>query len=144
MSKLTIRQKRFVEELPNSKTAKQAAFRSGYAVNSAKVSASRNITNVNVQKEIKKVLDNSGLNDDKLAEKLRVAIDSGLGKKSTNSDALRGLEMSFRLRDRFPTQKRLEARLDIKADLMKKSAKDLKEHLLSLREEEERFIKYLK
>jgi len=142
MRRLTLKQKKFSKELTNSKSATSAAVKAGYSPNTARFIASENLTKPNIQQEIVRVLDKSGLSDDKLAGKLRVAIDSGLGKKSTNSDALRGLEMSFRLRDRFPAQKRFETRLDIKADLMKRSMKELKEDILRLRKEEEKFIKF--
>lgn len=140
MTYLSLRQKKFIKEIPNSKSAAEAARRSGYSVNNARVSASRLLSNANIQREIVNILDKAGLDDSKLAERLSKAIDTGLGRKSTNSDALRGLEMAFKLRDRFPVDKRIEARIDLKASLEKKSLTELKQELLRLRSEEEKYL----
>lgn len=140
MPKLTLRQQKFIKQLTNSKSAKEAAISAGYSPNSARFIASENLTKPNIQRQIAKVLDGSGLNDEKLAERLARSIDSGLGRKSTNSDALRGLEMAFKLRDRFPVDKRVEAKIDLRATLSQKSIEELKADLLRLRAEEEKYL----
>lgn len=140
MTKLTLRQKKFVQALPNSKSATQAAIKAGYSPNTARFIASENLTKPNIQREIVNVLDIAGLDDIKLAERLTKAIDSGLGRKSTNADSLRGLEMAWKLRDRFPVDKRLEARIDLKAELSSKTTKELRDELLRLRAEEEKYL----
>lgn len=137
---LSIKQKRFIQELPTSKSSKEAALKAGYSPNTARFIASENLTKPNIQREIVRVLDQAGLDDSKLATRLSKAIDSGLTQKANNADSLRGLEMAFKLRDRFPVDKRVEAKIDIKAELNKKSIKELKEELLRLRAEEEKFL----
>jgi phage terminase small subunit len=129
-----------VNEIPNSTSATQAAIEAGYSPNSARFIASENLTKSNIQREIVRILDQSDLSDDKLASRLRKAIDSGIGKKSTNADALRGIEMSYKLRDRFPADKRLEARIDLKAELSKRSMKELRGELVRIRAEEEKYL----
>ena len=137
---LTLKQKRFVNELTNSTSATQAAIKAGYSPNTARFIASENLTKPNIQREIISVLDKADLSDSKLAVRLAKAIDSGVGKKSTNADALRGIEMAYKLRDRFPVDKRLEARIDLKAELSKKSVKELKAELVRIRAEEEKYL----
>jgi hypothetical protein len=44
-----------------------------------------------------------GLSDEQLIDRLKTSIDSGLGQKANNSDAIKGLKMTFELKNRFPS-----------------------------------------
>lgn len=70
-SKLTIKQQRFVEALPTSKTLKEASIKAGYSESGASVSATNNLNNFKVQQALSgsgvlavQVLTNELSNDD--------------------------------------------------------------------------------
>ena len=102
----TIQQRKFVANLvSNDGDIKQAALDADYSEKSAMSSGSRLLTKSHIQNEIQAVLAKSGASVGELSKKLKKSIDSGLGEKATNSDALRGIEMAFRLHGAFPDKK---------------------------------------
>jgi phage terminase small subunit len=109
MGKLTGKQALFAKHYATGKSGKQCAILAGYSKRSAQAIASENLTKPEVLKKINSILEAAGLSDEQLAVKLKKAIDAGLGKRASNSDALKGIRMAMELKDRFPTsQSRIE------------------------------------
>jgi len=96
--KLTLRQKRFLKALPSAKSATEAAILAGYSPKSARETASRLLNkNQLIKEELKKSLKKANITLDNLAKDLRIAISSGLGKRSTNTDSIRAIELAYKL-----------------------------------------------
>lgn len=141
---LTIRQKKFIQAYPESASATEAARMAGYSENSQsglRVQAHRLLTNANIREELSKVLDNAELDDQNLASKLKTVIDSGLGQKATNSDALRGIEMALKIKDRFPTTKSAHLRIDVQENYKDMNYKEILDELATVRMKTEEFLK---
>lgn len=82
---------------------------------------------------IENVLNSRGLSDEYLSERLRKIIEKGTSKsalkKAQPSDALRGIEMTFRLRDRFPSERIETTTKELKIELSNKNNEQLNEEL---------------
>jgi len=101
---LTIKQRKFVKALARSGNATQASIDAGYNVKTR--AGAGNIGVKNLQKDgvvtaLNEELDKVGLTNDKTADILEEAITSGVGRDSRNSDALRGLDMLFKIRGNY-------------------------------------------
>jgi len=100
-----------------------------------------------VQNYISEVLDNTGLRDTDLSRFLREIIIASASeralKKATPSDGLRGLEMVFRLKDRFPAERKRIEKTEFKINLQTKSTKELQELLDKTIKEVEEFKKLM-
>jgi hypothetical protein len=92
--KLTPKQSMFVKHLSKGHTKKDSAILAGYSENNASLQASRLMKD----SKITKALDKVGLTDAALASGLKTTIESGLGVKSTNSDAIRGIDLATKLK----------------------------------------------
>lgn len=128
-SKPTAKQKAFAQDYIKSKNGTQSALKH-YNTTSTKTAstiASRNLNLPSVINYIEKILDKSGLDDEALAIHLHKIIVSGTSKhslkKSQPTDALRGIEMAYRLRDKFPSD-RVE-KTEIKIQLQGKTDDEL-------------------
>lgn len=134
MKKLTGRQSLFAKHYAMGKSGKKSAILAGYSAKSAEVIASENIRKPEVLKKVEAILDKAGLSDESLAKMLQKAISSGLGKRSSNSDALRGIRTVFELKDRFPdnhTRMEVTQTSEIKMELQTKTPEELQEYLES-------------
>lgn len=133
---LTLKQRKFVNKLLETRNGTQAALDAYDVVNPnvAKVIASENLTKPNVKRAIELALERVGLNDDYISELLKEATVSGLGQKSTNSDSLRGIEMVLKLKGAFPAavQKSAHLRVETRQDLAKKSYSEITQELEKL------------
>lgn len=99
---LTHKQAKFVKNMVVHKMEQgAAAVAAGYSAKSADSQASQLLRNPKVHK----ALDKAGLNDEAVAKMIGTAVTSGLGVKSTNSDALRGLELVAKLRGYLSPEK---------------------------------------
>ena len=121
--KLTLKQKLFAENyVANRGNATQAAVDAGYGERSATMIGSTNLRKPIIQDAIQDALVKSGLSVDEASKKLGRAIHYGMGEKPTNSDALRGLDMVFKLHGAYPDKKvQVESRsisLSLKGDSM--------------------------
>lgn len=140
-NKLTIRQRKFVEAVPTSKSLSEAARKAGYSLKSCHVAASRMIRNDNVQTSISALLDAAGLSDEHLATSLNKAINYGLNRPQTAtvSDSLRGVELALRVKDRFPSEKHEVRQVSLRAELETLSLAELKNRLVLLEEETRKY-----
>ena len=64
---LTVRQKRFLSELPKAKTLQQAAISAGYSKKSAAAEATRLLKNEKIKKKLKESFEDNGLSDEEIA-----------------------------------------------------------------------------
>lgn len=100
---LNARQNTFVKHIAAGSSATKAAVLSGYSKKSARFTASKLLTNSNILQHLEELFSKAGLSDEQLIDRLKTAIDAGIGKKANNSDAIKGLKMAFELKNRFPS-----------------------------------------
>src|SRR3989344_5958407 len=100
---LNARQNTFVKQVAAGNSATRAAVLSGYSKKSARFTASKLLTNSNILQHLEEIFAKAGLSDEQLIDRLKTAIDSGIGKKANNSDAIKGLKMASELKNRFPS-----------------------------------------
>lgn len=138
---ITPKQKNFVHEYLKSGNATDAIQKS-YNVKNRRVAnsnASKILYNPNVIKYMESVLDKAGLDDDTLVNHLKRVIDIGIAteasKKATPADSLRGLEMAFRLKDRFPATKTVLDKKEVSIKLDGKNQEQLLEQLDEVRKQ---------
>lgn len=101
--KLTIKQGKFVQKLIDTGNGTEAATQV-YNVknrNTAHTIASENLRKPTIQQAIRQALETEGLTLKSSIKNLKEAVVSGLGKKATNSDTLRGLDMLFKLQGAY-------------------------------------------
>jgi hypothetical protein len=106
---LTSRQNNFVKHIAAGNNATKSAVLAGYSKKSARFTASKLLTNSNILQQLEEIFDHAGLSDEALVTRLKTAIDSGIGQKANNSDALKGLKMAFELKGRLDQKVEIEA-----------------------------------
>jgi len=121
---MTLKQKYFVKKyIQNGGNGTKAAMDSYNTknYNTAHAIASENLHKPTIQREIGFALESAGLSDEHISGLLRDATTAGLGKKATNSDSLRGLDMVFKLKGAYPQQikKSAHLRIDMKQNVNK-------------------------
>jgi len=94
---LTIKQRKFIQAIPSSKSLSEAAVRAGYSYKSARYIASENLTKPYIRRAMTAVLDKAGLTDEKIAGSLLKIIDAGVMQEATALDSLRGIDIVLRL-----------------------------------------------
>lgn len=132
MKNLTNRQDLFAKHYATGKSGKQSAILAGYSAKSAEVIASENLRKPEVLKKVEVILNAAGLSDEALAKRLQKAIDSGLGKRASNADALKGIRIAMELKDRFPdnhTRMEVTQTSEIQMELSTKTPEELEEYL---------------
>lgn len=101
-----------------------------------------------VQQYMLEIMDKSGLTDQQLANDLNSIVNAGTSdtalKEAKPADALRGIEMAYRLRDRFPAQKTQLDKREISIQLESKSPEELQDMLAKVASEAQSFTKLLK
>lgn len=142
---LTLKQREFVKEyIKSSGNGTQAALAS-YDTddpNTAHSIASENLRKPTIKRAIELALERVGLTDDYVSELLREATISGLGKKASNSDALRGLEMMLKLKGAFPSpvNRSAHVRVDYRQNLEKMSYAELKKEAEKQKQQLQRLL----
>jgi len=135
-NKLTPKQKRFVDAyIMNDGSSRKAAIAAGYSAKNDKVARSmgtENLLKPAIREELRAVLASHQISEGTLSKKLHDAIDSGIGKKATNSDALRGIEMGFRLLDSFPAERKQIEQRTLTVSLQGKTLDDITTHVETL------------
>jgi len=109
---LTIKQRKFTKALARSGNATQAIIDAGYNTKTRAGAGNLAVDNLkkpSVVTALNEELDKVGLTSTKTAEILEEAITSGVGRDSRNSDALRGLDMLFKVRGNY-APKRVDKR----------------------------------
>lgn len=104
---LTIKQKRWAERYLHTGNASQSALEV-YDTdnrNTAKLIGYKNRRLRHVQAYLEALLDQAGLSDEKIAQHLKTIVESGVKAQATTNDALKGLELVLKLKDKFPSHK---------------------------------------
>jgi len=143
--RLTHKQEIFTTKyIENNGNGTKSAIQAGYSPKVAPVTASRNIRNDNVQQSIKRKLQAIGFNDDFISSKLKDITEAGTStsslRKTSVRDALSALRTGAELYGLLGNKHIDNKTLVIKADLSKQSAHELKEELIRLRNEEEKYL----
>lgn len=110
VKKATIKQKLFARTYVKTGNATKAAmtvYDTKRRVNAKQIGA-RLLKKEVVQQEIKAVLMKAGLTLDQGADYLHTAITRGLEGKATVGDALRGLDMAFKLHGSYPASRSIK------------------------------------
>lgn len=145
--KLTNRQDLFAKHYALGHSGSASAVKAGYSEKSAASIASENLTKPNVVEKIQSILDDAGLSDSALAERLREAIDAGLTKRPSNSDSIKGIALAYKLRDRFPDARaRIEVSSvnDIRTELQQKSPEELESYLIETARKTQEILERMK
>jgi phage terminase small subunit len=139
----TLKQKKFIKSYLETGNATQAVIDAGYNSETREKarSTASSIKNASiVKKTIEKVLDEEGLSDEKLAGTLHSIIDKGAkSDRITASDSLRGIEMSYRLKDRFPAERKQIETKNFSMTLKGSTAQELTQQLQELLDESKKF-----
>ena len=140
----TFKQKRFAQEYVrnggNGVKAAQKVYNS-HSYDGAKAIAVQNMDKPMVQNEIEKNLVKAGLSSETLGSKLATVIDTGLGVKATNKDALAGIITAYKLLNAFPEKisKRLTVAVSRK-ELIRKDITELKEDAKKITEKTSKLV----
>lgn len=145
----TEKQKRFAREFIKTGNITQSA-KKHYQTKKNQVAyqiGSRNLQNPTVKSYIEKVLKKYGLGDEELSNYLQKIILASTSRRSLKkvspSDGLRGIEMSFRLKDRFPAEKRQITKQELQLKLEGKSIQELSTILGQQVTEAKRWLKLI-
>ena len=145
MRRPTLKQKAFIKEYvlgADRGNATEAIYKAGYKVvkrHTAEVIGSDNLRKPVIRGEIERLLAKTGLDEAGTVDRLKQAIDAGLGEKATNADSLRGLEMVFRLKGLLGEGTQTQER-SLTIQLQGKSLKELQEMLKEIREEGGKYL----
>ena len=126
----TIKQRKFIAGVAVHGNGTQAVIDAGYNVknrNVASAVASEMLSKPKIQQGIEDTLNKAGLTETKVSELLQEAIVSGVGRDSRNSDALRGIDMYYKLLGKY-APKRLE-KATVALKLSGESSSQLREQL---------------
>ena len=133
----TAKQKAFVKEYIKSRNITKSAQKV-YNVKNYK-NASRlgtaTLKSPNVISYIQTALKEAGITDRKLSVTLKKIIDQGANEnidKATPSDSLRGIEMAFKLLDRFPAERKQIEKRELRLKLEARDPKELQAMLDNL------------
>ncbi len=121
---MTLKQKKFARQyVKNGGNAAKAALE----VYDANYDTAQTIGSVNLDKpviiqEINRLLDKEGLNDDQwLGQNIRTAIDSGIGVKATNKDAIQMINMLLKVKNSYPSNRSTSVKLTLKGNMSQES-----------------------
>ncbi len=143
---LTSRQNTFAKHVASGNSATQSAVLAGYSKKSARFTASKLLTNTNILQRIEEIFDQAGLSDEALVNRLKTAIDAGIGQKANNSDALKGLKLAFELKGRLDHKVEIEAtqESEIHMKLSAMSEEELMDYLNSMNQKTQEIVVRMK
>lgn len=151
MSKLitaSYKQRKFVNSYLQHGNIKKAAMEA-YDTNekSAYVLGRATLQKPTTIEYMKRILDTAGLTDTAVANGLKAITQAGLSeqslKQATPTHALKALEMTSKLKDLFPAEKKNIKKTVLTANLENKSLSELQEMLQKLSDEAKTFSKLL-
>ena len=141
----THQQKKWVKLLPLSKNLTEAGLQAYDTLShkNAYQYSYKNLHNPTVLSYMEQILNENGLNDSFLSDSLRKIIEKSTSKQALKkinpSDGLRGIEMTFRLRDRFPSERIETTSRELKIELSNKDNTQLGTELQSTIDELKKF-----
>jgi phage terminase small subunit len=95
--KLNSKHRRFIKAKINGANNTEAIYLAGYNPKNDKVASVMGAKLLRKQL-VQEALDKAGLTDRALARNLKTSIDTGIGIKSTNSDAISGIRLAYELK----------------------------------------------
>ena len=117
--------KRYVENGGNATEAALAAYNADY--NNAQVIGAVNLDKPLVIQEIDKILKATGMSTDSwIADKLKYAIDQGIGIKATNKDALHALDMLLKVNSSYPVKKSMSVKVSMRRETASKDISEIR------------------
>ena len=132
MTQLTGKQRNFARQyVKNNFNGPEAALKS-YNTKSrvaARTISYGNLHKPEIQQEITSVLRRNGMDEDYIARKLNQALESGIGVKATNSDALRSIENIIKLYGYTPVSKHANLNVTLSDSYNDKKHSELIEEL---------------
>ena len=145
--KLSLKQKRFVDNYIVHGNSSKAVLQAGYNVKD--IRNARRIGWANLQKPkiieaMEAALEKAHLDESYLAGTLKEIIESGKARKVTAQEALKAIDMVFKVKGSYAPEKKQIAQVSIKAELMGKSREELEEELKRIGEEKDRLLKKYK
>jgi phage terminase small subunit len=136
LKRLSLKQKNFAKEYINHQGNATEAALEAYNVNgtdSAEVIGSHNLDNPLIINEINKLLSQQGMNDDQwIAKNIKTAVETGIGVKATNKDAITVLNMLLKLKNYYPSNKNTSVKLSLHGKLTGKNVTDIMETVKKL------------
>ena len=130
---------KYVENGFNGVKAAQDSYNADY--DSAKVIASRNLDKPAVIQELDQLLTSLNLSTDSwIADKLKQSIESGIGIKATNKDAITALNMLLKVNNSYPSSKRVTMHIGLKGELSDKNVSETIELLQGMTKKTDELI----
>lgn len=132
IDKLSVKERKFVGAILEGATGAAAVRKAGYNSNtptSQSVRGHHLLKRDNIQLAIKEGLEKAGLTEAKIFEHLAEAVSSGVGRDSRNSDALRGLDMIFKLTGSYAPKEHKVSKTTLNIDLHTKEDTEIIELL---------------
>jgi len=148
--RITEKQKNFSHAFIKTGNAQKAVLQTYQTQkkNSASVIAHELMENPIVLNYIDKILDRAGVSDDYLANKLHEIIDNSMSRqalrKISPADGLRGIEMAYRLKDRFPATRTQIDKREVTMKLQGKTPEELLAKLQDVSKEIQSFSSMVK
>ncbi|HLE25143.1 MAG TPA: terminase small subunit [Thermodesulfobacteriota bacterium] len=143
---LSLKEKKFAIEYVKNKGNGTAAVKEVYDVKSnvnAAAQAYQKLLKPEIKEEITKILDDNGLDQQFIAQNLKQAIQSGIGERANNSDALRGIENLIKLHNLNPISKSARLNVSLNSGYDSKNYDELLIELRKSRETTEKLLKDL-
>jgi phage terminase small subunit len=148
--KLTIKRRKWANEYIKSGNAKASAMKV-YDTKDPATGASigyDNVHNPTVHAYIQKVLNDEGLTDSKVARRLNKMLEASTSKEALSqakvADGIRISELIFRLKDRFPAERKQIDKRTLTMSLKGKSSEELEAVLDNTISEAQKFTKLIK
>ena len=144
----TFKEKQFaLKYVENGGNGTQAALDT-YDTNSkdsAQVIASNNLDKPIVLEELNRILEKLGLNEDSyIAKKLYDSLESSIGVKSKNSDAVNILNMLLKIKNTYPASKHMSMKLTMNNDISRKDFNQVQETLKDLQDKTTKLLEEVK
>lgn len=135
----------FVKKLVQDKKTQVAAYKETHpnaTLDTAYTGSSELIRRPKIQQEIARQLEVLGMSDNYTGESLKAIIDAGVANshKAKPSDALAGLDMLNRLKDRYPATKSIQATTNLDKQQQNLSITELKAQLEVQQQETRRLM----
>lgn len=142
---ISLKQKRFTQIYLKGGNGTEAASLA-YGYKNRRVASERAVRNLKsplVQNYMRELLDQAGLSDKDIADNLKKIVTAGVGEdslaKAKPADALRALEMSSKLKDLFPAERKQVESRTMSLSLQGKTESELQGVLTQLRKELKEF-----
>jgi phage terminase small subunit len=144
---LTLKQQGFIRRVVETRNATKAAadvYDTTYEV--ARRIGSENLAKPVIRQEVERQLASVGLNHTKADQTLQAIIDSGTENlNATKPDTtLKAIITLNKLLDRFPADKRIEARIDVAKMYQQRTTSDIESELVAIQQQNQQLLNEIK